>query len=145
MTMDPTDRDILAQLATDARMSVTQLSRRLGLARSTVQARLERLESSGVIAGYTVRLGTAAQGGRIRATVLLSVEPRSQAAVLTRLKALAAVETAHTTSGRFDMLLQVAAETTTALDDVLDRIGEIPGVKSSESLIHLSTRIDRAL
>ncbi|WP_212524024.1 Lrp/AsnC family transcriptional regulator [Actibacterium sp. MT2.3-13A] len=143
--MDPIDQQILALLAQDARISVAQLARRLGLARSTVQARLERLEGSGTIAGYTVRLGAAISGARIRATVLLTVEPRAQPAVLSRLRALPAVEAAHTTSGRFDMLLQVAAETTAALDDVLDRIGEIPGVKSSESLIHLSTRIDRAL
>lgn len=143
--MDPTDRQIVTLLAQDARISVAQLARRLGLARSTVQARLERLESSGAIAGYTVKLGAALSGARIRATVLLSVEPRAQPAVLSRLKALPAVEAAHTASGRFDMLLQVAAETTAALDAVLDRIGEIPGVKSSESLIHLSTRIDRVL
>ncbi|MGB8621417.1 MAG: Lrp/AsnC ligand binding domain-containing protein, partial [Paracoccaceae bacterium] len=81
----------------------------------------------------------------IHATVLLSVEPRAQAAVLARLKAVSEVERAHTTSGRFDMLLQIAAETTARLDAVLDMIGEIPGVKSSESLIHLSNKIDRAL
>ena len=52
---------------------------------------------------------------------------------------------AHTTSGRFDLLLQVAAPSTAALDVVLDRIGLLTGVKSSESLIHLSTRIDRAV
>lgn len=143
--MDKLDRDILTLLAGDARMSVAVMARRLRVARSTVQARLERLETNGTIAGYTLRLGEAVQKGRIRATVLLSVEPRAQAAVLTRLRALAMVERAHTTSGRFDMLLQLAAQTTAELDQLLDMIGEIPGVKSSESLIHLSTRIDRAL
>ena len=69
--MDELDRCILAQLAQDARVSVAVLARRLKCARSTVQARLERLESSGMIAGYTVRLGEAAREGQIRATVLL--------------------------------------------------------------------------
>ncbi|MHC0054379.1 Lrp/AsnC family transcriptional regulator [Actibacterium sp. D379-3] len=141
--MDDLDKRILALLAGDARMSVAVLARRLSVARSTVQARLERLETSGVIAGYTLRLGTTVQRARICATVLLGVEPRAQAAVMTRLKAISEVESAHTTSGRFDLLLGVAAETTAALDRVLDAIGEIPGVKSSESLIHLSTKIDR--
>lgn len=143
--MDTLDRQILGQLAADARMSVTQLARTLGLARSTVQARLERLESTGVIAGYAVKLGAEVARNRIRATVLLSIEPRAQPAILTRLKALPPVEAAHTTSGRFDMLLQIATATTADLDEVLDQIGAIPGVKSSESLIHLSTRIDRVL
>lgn len=143
--MDTHDQQILTLLAADARISVTQMSRKLGLARSTVQARLERLESNGTIAGYTLKLGAEVAGNRIRATVLLSLEPRAQAAILSRLQAMPEVETAHTTSGRFDLLLQLAAPTTTALDDILDRIGAIEGVKSSESLIHLSTRIDRAL
>jgi len=129
--MDDLDRSILSLLGADARMSVATLARRLKVARSTIQARLERLETSGIIAGYTVKLGEAARQGRIRATVLLTIEPRAQAAVLGRLKAIAEVERIHTTSGRVDLLLQVASPSTTVLDGVLDQVGEIPGVKSS--------------
>jgi DNA-binding Lrp family transcriptional regulator len=143
--MDDLDRSMLAALGSDARVSVATLARRLKVARSTVQARLERLESTGVIAGYTVKLGEAARQSRIRATVLLTIEPRAQANVLTRLKSIAEVERVHTTSGRVDFLLQVAAPSTTVLDNVLDQIGEMTGVKSSESLIHLSTKLDRAV
>lgn len=143
--MDDLDRSILGFLGADARMSVATLARRLKVARSTIQARLERLESTGIIAGYTVKLGEAARAARIRATVLLTIEPRAQANVLSRLKALPAVERIHTTSGRVDLLLQVAATSTTTLDEVLDQIGEMTGVKSSESLIHLSTKLDRAV
>ena len=143
--MDDLDRNILSLLGADARMSVATLARRLKVARSTIQARLERLETGGIIAGYTVKLGEAARQGRIRATVLLTIEPRAQAAVLGRLKAIPEVERIHTTSGRVDLLLQVAAPSTSVLDGVLDQVGEIPGVRSSESLIHLSTKIDRAL
>ena len=75
--------------------------------------------------------------------MLISVEPRATPAVLSRLKSLTAVETVHTTSGRFDMIAQLSAETTEALDRTLDTIGEAKGVKASESLIHLSTKIDR--
>ena len=143
--MDDLDRNMLALLGADARISVATLARRLKVARSTVQARLERLETSGIIAGYTVKLGEAARQGRIRATVLLTIEPRAQAGILTRLRAISEVERIHTTSGRVDLLLQVAAPSTTVLDEVLDRIGELTGVKSSESLIHLSTKLDRAI
>jgi DNA-binding Lrp family transcriptional regulator len=55
------------------------------------------------------------------------------------------VEKVYTTSGRFDLLLQVACPNTQVLDQVLDQIGQMTGVNSSESLIHLSTRIDRAV
>lgn len=143
--MDDLDRNILGLLGADARMSVATLARRLKVARSTIQARLERLETTGIIAGYTLKLGEEARQGRLRASVLLTIEPRGQAAILTRLKSIPEVERVFTTSGRFDLLLQVAATSTGVLDAVLDQIGSMTGVKSSESLIHLSTRIDRAV
>ena len=143
--MDDLDRSILSLLGADARMSVATLARRLKVARSTIQARLERLETTGVIAGYTLKLGEEVLQGRLRASVLVSIEPRAQAAILSRLKAIPEVERVFTTSGRFDLLMQIAAPNTQALDHVLDQIGALTGVRSSESLIHLSTRIDRAV
>ena len=143
--MDDLDRNILGLLGADARMSVATLARRLKVARSTIQARLERLETTGIIAGYTLKLGEEARQGRLRASVLINIEPRAQAAILSRLKAIAEVERVFTTSGRFDLLMQIAAPNTQILDTVLDQIGALTGVKSSESLIHLSTRIDRAV
>ena len=143
--MDETDRSILALLGADSRMSVALLARRLKVARSTIQARLERLETTGIIGGYTLKLGEAARQGRIRASILLSIEARAQAGIVTRLKSIPEVERAFTTSGRFDLLLQIAAPNTQVLDQVLDEIGTITGVLSSESLIHLSTKIDRAV
>jgi DNA-binding Lrp family transcriptional regulator len=143
--MDDLDNGILALLGADARISVATLARRLKVARSTIQARLERLETTGVIAGYTVKLGEAARQGRLRASVLLTIEPRAQAAILARLKSIPEVERVFSTSGRVDLLLQVATANTSVLDGVLDHIGQMAGVKSSESLIHLSTRLDRAV
>ncbi len=143
--MDDLDRAILGALVVDARVPLATLARRLRVARSTLQARIERLEGSGAIAGYTVKLGEAVRRGRIRASVLLTIEPRAQAAILARLKAMPEVERAHSTSGRFDLLLEIVAEGTVALDAVLDQLGTIPGVRASESLIHLTTRIDRVL
>ncbi|MYM54799.1 Lrp/AsnC family transcriptional regulator [Thalassovita mangrovi] len=142
MQNDETDAALLTLLAENARLPVATLARRLGLARTTVQARLDRLENNGTIAGYGVRLGRPAQP-RLRATALLSIEPRSGPAVLARLKSLPNVMRVHTTSGRFDMIAEISARTTEELDDTLDRIGEAKGVKSSESLIQLSTKIDR--
>ena len=86
--MDETDEQLLSLLTQNARSPVASLAKSLGLARSTVQSRLERLERDGVIAGYTLRLGDAARGERIRATALLQIEPMTLPAVLSRLKAL---------------------------------------------------------
>jgi len=143
--MDQLDQSLLAALSADARTSLATLARNLKVARTTIQARLERMERNGTIAGYTIRLGEPTRLNRIKATVLMQVEPRSTASVLARLKTIPMIEVVHTSSGRFDMILQLAASNTTELDEVLDLIGGIQGVKSSESLIQLSTKIDRAL
>ncbi|MBV1864574.1 MAG: Lrp/AsnC family transcriptional regulator [Rhodobacteraceae bacterium] len=143
--MDAIDRKLLAALAENARTPVTTLAGVLGVARTTVQARLERLENSGVISGYTVRLGVAEAEKRIRATVLLQLDPRSAPAVVQRLRKIVQVEQAITSSGRFDLVLQIAARSTARLDEVLDEIGGIKGVRSSESLIQLSIKIDRGV
>lgn len=142
MHIDETDHELLSLLADNARTPVATLARRLGLARTTVQARLDRLEQSGVITGYTLRLSESLRAP-LRATALVSIEPRSAPAVLSRLKSLPSVRTVHTTSGRFDLIVGLEADTTEALDDTLDRIGETRGVKGSESLIHLSTKLNR--
>jgi DNA-binding Lrp family transcriptional regulator len=143
--LDETDRRLLALLGANARTPVAKLGTRLGLARTTVQARLDRLERNGVIAGYTVKLTDDARAGQIRATVLIHLTPSAQSAVLRQLERLPAVDRVHTTSGRFDLACQLRTQSTLALDETLDRIGQIDGVLALESLIHLSTRIDRAV
>ncbi|SIS77595.1 Lrp/AsnC family transcriptional regulator [Phaeovulum vinaykumarii] len=143
--MDDLDAQILRHLGGDARLSLAVLARRLKVARSTVQARLERLESTGVIAGYTLKLGEAARASRLQATVLLTIDLRIQAQIVTRLKAIAGVERIMSTSGRVDLLLQIAAPSPVELDRILDAVGEMAGVRSSESFIHLTTKLDRTV
>ncbi len=143
--MDEIDKTLLAILAQNARLPVATLARKLGVARTTLQARLERLERNGTVAGYTVRLGETARRNHIRATVLLQIEPRAAPAVTQRLKTFPEVEVAHSTSGRYDMILHVVSPSTKDLDEILDTIGAIKGVIRSESLIQLATKIDRAV
>ncbi len=143
--MDDLDRQMLNLLAANARVPVATLAKKLGVARSTVQARLERLEVNGTIAGYTLRLGDKARAQRVHATVLLTIEPRSSPQILARLKTLPEVTLTHTTTGRFDLMVGLSTRNTEDLDSVLDKIGMIPGIRSSESLVHLSTKIDRGI
>ncbi len=142
MQLDETDRALITALQGNARTPVADLARSLKLARTTVTSRLDRLERSGVITGYTINLSGAARPA-LRATALVTIEARSAPDVLGRLRSLPAVKAVHTTSGRFDLLIQLEAHTTQELDETLDRIGEARGVKGSESLIHLSTKLDR--
>ena len=141
--LDETDRGLIAHLSRNARLPVAQLAAKMGFARTTVQARLDRLERTGVIDGYTLRLSPDISRSQIRATVLIHITPSALNLVLAQLRRLTAVETVHTTSGRFDLCCLLRTPTTLDLDTTLDKIGEIDGVQAMESLIHLSTRLDR--
>jgi DNA-binding Lrp family transcriptional regulator len=141
--MDGLDQTLLDALTADARTPVSTLARRLGQPRTTIAARIDRLEREGTIRGYTIRKGDGTGAAPIRAAALLHIEPRSAPAVLQRLRAIPEVAQVATTSGRFDMLVEIAAPNTRRLDDILDLIGDVKGVISSESLIQLSVKIDR--
>ncbi len=143
--MDEINQSLVTLLAQNARTPVATLARKLNVARTTIQARLERLERNGTITGYTVKLNDTVRQNHIRATVLLQIEPRAAPAVTQRLKTYPQVEVAHSTSGRFDMILRVVCPSTKNLDEILDTIGAIKGVVRSESLIQLATKIDRAI
>lgn len=142
LQIDETDAELIALLKRDARAPVAELARRLGLARTTVQTRIDRLVERGAIAGFTLRTGDAL-AAPIRATVLVSIAPRTGPGVLGRLQALKSVEAVYTVSGRVDLIVEISAQTTQDLDRALDDIAEAKGVQSSESFIHLSTKLDR--
>lgn len=143
--MPPTDKDaeLLALLRANAREPTASLARKLGLSRSTVQDRLARLEDSGVIAGYTVRFAAATVANVMRAYVGISVEPKRLADVITATKKIPEVERLDAVSGELDLMAMVKVENPAALDKLLDRLSELPGVENTESLIVLSTKLDR--
>ena len=130
--MDNIDKKLIQALTYNARTSLSDLARQIGIARTTVQSRIERLEKAGTIRGYTIRMGSANRP-LIRASVLIAFDPHNGGEVLSKLRILPEVRRAHTTSGRFDMLVEIAAQTTTDLDRILDQIGSAKGVKSQKA------------
>lgn len=142
-SIDQTDRELLALLQTNARESTANLARKLGLARTTVLARLARLERSGVIQGYGVRLGRAQAEQGLAAYVGISILPRSGPAVLKSLSRVLELEHLTAVSGQFDYVAVVRCSSAEHLDHVLDAIGALEGVKQTLSAIILATRIDR--
>ena len=99
--MDAIDANLIANLRDNARASVAELGRRLGLSRTTVQARIERLERRGVILGYTVRLADEIERAAVRAHVMIVVGPKDARSVEAALRALPAVRLLHSVSGAF--------------------------------------------
>ena len=136
------DKDLLNLLQADARAPVSELARKLGLSRTTVQDRLRRLEEQGVIAGYGLRLAESSAAG-LSAWVSISVEARQQLAVVKVLAQIAAIEMLQAVSGKVDFVALVRAASAGEMDEVLDAITLLPGVKAIETAVILSTKLDR--
>jgi len=143
MVLDTLDRRLLALLQADARTSTADMARQLGVARTTVLARLARLERSGVIVGYTVRLGQEEGDRGVEAYVGITTAPKSAALVTQRLAALPELRQLCSVSGEFDYLALLRAESTARLDALLDEIGAIEGVLKTTTSVVLARRIDR--
>jgi DNA-binding Lrp family transcriptional regulator len=142
-TLDATDHMLLNLLRENARTSTAELARGLGLSRTTVQSRIERLERTGVVAGYTVKLADEVERGLVRTFVLITLAPKQTQVIQSALRRIPEVRTLHSVSGPFDLLAIVAASSIGELDAVIDRIGELEGVERTTSAIVLSTRIER--
>ena len=143
MLLDVLDRQLIALLQADARQSTADLARKLAVARTTVLARLVRLERQGVIVGYTVRLGQDEGDRGVEAYVGISTEPKSARDVTQRLATLPELRQLCSVSGEFDYLALLRAESTARLDASLDEIGAIDGVRKTTTSVVLARRIDR--
>jgi len=137
--MDDTDHQLIALLRANARTPVATLAKQLAVARGTVQNRLAKLEATGTIAGYTVRLKPQAEEHRIRALTTIAVEGNRGETVLRTLRGDPAVEALHSTNGRWDIVAELRAENLEAFDRVLSRIRLIDGIASTETSLLLST------
>ncbi len=141
---DLIDRELISLLQINARESVANLARKLGVARTTVLARLGRLQSCGAIIGYTVRLGGEAGDQGVLAYVAISTNPKIQRDVVRRLIKLPELRQLASVSGEFDYMAVLCAPTTARLDALLDEIGEMEGVLRTNSSVVLALRVDRA-
>ena len=143
MTLDALDRRLVALLQADARASAAALARKLGVARTTVLARIARLERQGVIVGYTVRLALDEAERGVEAYVGIVVEPKAARSVTSRLSAMPELHQLCSVSGESDYLALLRAESPARLDAALDEIGAIDGVRKTTTSVVLARRIDR--
>jgi DNA-binding Lrp family transcriptional regulator len=141
--MDYIDQRLLSALRENGRASTAQLARLVGRSRTSVQSRIERLEKEGVIVGYGVRLAPEQDLGAIRAHVMIKVAPKETRGVTAALRGVAAVRVLHSVSGDVDLIAVAATTSVAEMDEVIDRIGALPGVERTNSSIILSTKFDR--
>ena len=144
--MDEIDSRLIDIFATEPRLGVLEASRRLGIARGTVQARLDRLAAAGVITGWGPEVSPAAIGYPVMAFLTLEIRqgsatPGGHDAVARHLSAIPEVLEAYTITGAGDMWARVVARSNVDLQRVIDLVLTDPGIDRSTTVIALATQI----
>lgn len=138
--MDDIDRDLVARLRRNARAGYSELAGAMGLSRTTVRARLDRLLAEGVIQGFTAVLRDGERRAPVRGLMMLGIEGRWADRISHRLNGLESVEAIHSTNGKWDLIVEIGTETLEGFDRTLSEIRRFDGVVTSETNLLLSTR-----
>jgi len=137
--MDELDQRLISLLRADSRAPTATLAKALKVSRGTVQNRMERLESGGVLLGYTVRVSASEQAQRVRAIMSIAIEGGASTNVQRALRGIPAVATLHTTNGRWDMVAELVTPDLAAFSAALDDIRAISGIAATETSLLLKT------
>jgi len=138
LTLDTVDRQIIALLTADGRMSVNELATRAHVSRATAYSRLERLQTSGVITGFTVTVDPDKLGYSVAALVLVNVDQNRWREIREDVMQLPGLEYLAFTSGGFDLVLLVRLPDISDLRDVvLVRLHDIAGIRSAQTIFVL--------
>jgi DNA-binding Lrp family transcriptional regulator len=138
--MDDLDRRLVRTLAADPRASVMELTRKLGVARATTQARLDKLVRRGII-GFGPVLDPRAIGYSVLAFTTIEIAQGRVSDVVEHIRDIPEVLEAHTTSGPGDLHCRVIARTHEHLQDVINRMLEVQGIDRTTTVIALTEQI----
>ncbi len=142
--LDAIDRRLIALLQDNARLSLVALAKAVGLSRSTVQERLQRLERSDVIEKYTVRLGTAGQP-KLQAWLFLShSDGFSCDDVMPLLVGMPEVVQCHSVAGEIDLMVLVQTDSSHELARLRERIVAFKGIDDVTTVPVLDVKLDRS-
>ena len=140
--MDDLDARLIALLAEEPRIGVLECARRLGVARGTVQARLDKLVERGVIKGFGPDISPAALGFDVTAFVTLEIRQRGgHDPVAAHLGEIPEVLEAHTITGSGDLLCRIVARNNADLQRVIDVIVSYEGIVRASTIIALAEQI----
>ena len=142
--IDEKERRILALLQDDARMPLVAIARAVGLSRSAAQERLRRLERTGVIDRYTIRLAGTAPAPNVQAWLAIRFAPgRSCAQMVPLLAPWPEIRMLQSVAGPVDLMALAEAATLDALTELRERIGAMAGVAGVETTVILRTHLNR--
>ena len=138
--LDNIDRRLLILLRHNAREPIASIAQKLGISRVTARSRLERLLANGVIENFTITLGAGVQSRMIRAIMLVKIEGTKSDYVVRELNKITEVVDLYSTSGQWDSIVVLEADTLTHFDLTLRNISKIAGIKMTETSLMLTSR-----
>lgn len=138
--MDKTDGHLIAALKRNARASLSELAAELGVTRSTIRVRLDRLVQGGEIAGFTVLTRSDVRPDAVRGLMMLEIAGRGAEKTMKTLQRMPEVQAVHSTNGTWDLIAEIGTQTLEQFDQVLFAIRRLEGVTRSETNLLLSTR-----
>jgi DNA-binding Lrp family transcriptional regulator len=142
VALDELDSRIVLLFSSEPRIGVLEASRRLGVARGTVQARLDRLERAGVITGWAPRVDPSAIGFPVSAFATLEIaQAAGHGPVADHLRTIPEVLEAHTVTGAADMMVRLVARSNADMQRVIDQVVAAPSVRRASTVIVLTTEI----
>lgn len=141
MTIDRLDAQIITLMENEPRIGLLEVSRRLGVARGTVQARVRKLTERGVITGFGPQLDPARMGYPVLAFVFLEIAQGRLPEAVRVLEEIPEVIEAHGTSGPLDLLCRVVAQDNEDLQAILNSILASPAIRRTTSYIAMSRQI----
>jgi DNA-binding Lrp family transcriptional regulator len=134
------DDRLVAALKRNGRASLSELASILGVTRSTVRVRLDRLVQGGEIAGFTVLTRADVRPDAVRGLMMLEIAGRGAEKTMKQLQRMSQVQAVHSTNGTWDLIVEIGTETLEQFDQVLFTIRRVEGVTRSETNLLLSTR-----
>jgi len=138
--MDRLDVEILRRLSKDARKSYLEIARELKVANATIHERVSKLKEKGILKGFHAHLSAEKLGRPITAFVgLITSQNKQLPRLVDRLKQIQEIEEAHTVTGKYDFLIKLRARSNEELQQLLNKLGSIPGVGRHETMIALTT------
>ncbi len=140
--IDELDASLLLELQKDARVGVLELSRRLDVARGTVQSRLDRMIDAGVIRSFSANLNLDALGFQVKAYVTVEVKEGQVGSVVEPLSKIDEVLEVHSVAAQGDLLCLIAARSNQHMMDVLEKVLTIPDIARTSTAIVLKTQIE---
>jgi DNA-binding Lrp family transcriptional regulator len=141
MTIDDLDARLIALLRDEPRLGLMEASRRLDVARGTVQARLQKLEASGIVKGHGPEIDPARLGYPVLAFVFLQIAQGRLKEAVAVLQTTPEVLEATATSGPSDLLCRIVARDTEHLQEIVNRLLSNNAIRRSTSYIALSQPI----